>query len=97
MDTGDVLRKVPPDLQKLVRVVSRAFYQPEQNVVLDILTTYPCVTELDLVDVLKMHGAHKQLRQSLSSLRKDKLIKWYRSELVCMCTLFAYSLEAYWI
>ena len=33
--------KVPPDLQKLVRVVSRAFYQPEQNVVLDILTTYP--------------------------------------------------------
>lgn len=35
------------------------------------------VTEVDLLDVLKMHGAQKQLRQVLTSLKKDKLIKRY--------------------
>ena len=33
------------------------------------------VTEGDLLDVLKMHGAQKQLRQVLNSLKKDKLIR----------------------
>ena len=32
---------------------------------------------MDLLDVLKMHGAQKQLRQVLTSLKKDKLIKRY--------------------
>ena len=33
------------------------------------------VTEGDLLDVLRMHGAQKQLRQVLTSLKKDKLIR----------------------
>lgn len=39
------------------------------------------VTEGDLLDVLKMHGAQKLLRQILTSLKKDKLIKTYCSHL----------------
>lgn len=38
------------------------------------------VTEGDLLDVLKMHGAQKLLRQILTSLKKDKLIKTYCSQ-----------------
>ena len=33
--------QVPPQLQKLVRLVIRAFYQPEHYIVMDILARYP--------------------------------------------------------
>lgn len=33
--------EVPPQLKKLVRLVIRAFYQPEHYVVMDILARYP--------------------------------------------------------
>lgn len=75
MSSHEILTEVPPKLKTLVRVIGRAFYQSQQIVVLDILAKYPCVTEGDLLDVLKMNGAQKQLRQVLTSLRKDKLIK----------------------
>ena len=32
---------MPPQLQKLVRLVIRAFYQPEHYIVMDILARYP--------------------------------------------------------
>ena len=36
-----LLAHVPPQLQKLVRLVVRAFYQPEHYIVMDILAKYP--------------------------------------------------------
>lgn len=33
--------EVPPQLRKLVRLVARAFFQPQHIVVLDILSMYP--------------------------------------------------------
>ncbi|CAI8025266.1 General transcription factor IIE subunit 1 [Geodia barretti] len=75
MSSHEILNEVPLKLKVLVRVIARAFYQPQQIVVLDILAKYPCVTEGDLLDVLKLHGAQKQLRQVLNSLKKDKLIR----------------------
>ena len=35
------LAHVPPQLQRLVRLVVRAFYQPEHYIVMDILAKYP--------------------------------------------------------
>lgn len=75
MSEQEVLNELPPQLQRLVRVVARAFYQPQHILVLDILAKYPCVTESDFIDVLKMHSGQKQLRQALTFLKKDKLIK----------------------
>ena len=36
-----LVAQVPPQLQKLVRLVIRAFYQPEHYIVMDILARYP--------------------------------------------------------
>ena len=51
------------------------------------------MTEGDLLDVLRMHGAQKQLRQVLTSLKKDKLIRW--SVYICisrvMWSLYIYT------
>ena len=41
------------------------------------------------MDVLKLHGAHKQLRQVLNSLKKDKLIRRYNKKLYNLDTIGA--------
>lgn len=69
----EILTEVPPQLQRLVRLVIRAFYQPEHYLVMDILAKYPCVTEDDLLQLLRFEV--KKLRTILSYLKKDKLIK----------------------
>ena len=38
--------EVPPHLKKLVKFIGRAFYQPQQIVVLDILAKYPWYVHL---------------------------------------------------
>ena len=48
------------------------------------------VTEGDLLDVLKLHGAQKQLRQVLNSLKKDKLIRRWECLVNCLVeTIFS--------
>lgn len=39
--TFPYVAEVPPHLKKLVKFIGRAFYQPQQIVVLDILAKYP--------------------------------------------------------
>jgi transcription initiation factor TFIIE subunit alpha len=68
-----MIDEVPPQLKKLVRLVVRAFYQPEHYILMDILARYPCVNETDLTSLLKVD--FKKLRVILSSLKKDKLVK----------------------
>ncbi|CAI8025267.1 hypothetical protein GBAR_LOCUS14615 [Geodia barretti] len=41
MSSHEILNEVPLKLKVLVRVIARAFYQPQQIVVLDILAKYP--------------------------------------------------------
>ena len=48
------------------------------------------VTEVDLLDVLRMHGAQKQLRQVLTSLKKDKLIKRFGDQWSYPFVLYVY-------
>lgn len=40
------IAEVPPHLKKLVKFIGRAFYQPQQIVVLDILAKYPWYVDL---------------------------------------------------
>ncbi|XP_064390901.1 general transcription factor IIE subunit 1-like [Halichondria panicea] len=75
MDLPQQTRTIPQELKRLVRVIARSFYQPMQIVCLDILATYPCVAEGDLVELLRMQGSQRLLRQALTFLQKDKIIK----------------------
>jgi len=70
---GDVYTSIPDSLQRLARLVSRAFYSMEHVIVIDMLIRNPCMREEDICDLLKFE--RKQLRTVLAQLKNDKFIK----------------------
>ncbi|XP_031556886.1 general transcription factor IIE subunit 1-like [Actinia tenebrosa] len=75
LDEPALLMEVPPVLKKLVKRVIRGFYDKEHVALMNVLTNakHPCVKEDDLLEMLKFDK--KQLRQTTSRLKNDKLIK----------------------
>lgn len=75
LDEPALLMEVPPVLKKLVKRVIRGFYDKEHVALMNVLTNakHPCVKEDDLLEMLKFDK--KQLRQTSSTLKNDKLIK----------------------
>lgn len=69
----EVLTSIPDSLQRLARLVSRAFYSLEHVIVIDMLIRNPCMREEDLADLLKFE--RKQLRTVIAQLKNDKFIK----------------------
>lgn len=70
---NDVYTSIPDSLQRLARLVSRAFYSIEHVITIDMLIRNPCMREEDLSDLLKFE--RKQLRAVIAQLKNDKFIK----------------------
>lgn len=61
------IAEVPPHLKKLVKFIGRAFYQPQQIVVLDILAKYPWY--MDLLGYMNHFCSHAQFTYSHTYIR----------------------------
>ncbi|KAI0243038.1 General transcription factor IIE subunit 1 [Lamellibrachia satsuma] len=68
----DVLTEVPETLKRIVRYITRGFYENEAALIIDLLIHHPCIKEDDLIDLLKFE--RKQLRQAMTILKNDKFI-----------------------
>lgn len=73
MEEPELLTEVPPILKRLAKTIAYAFYDPELVVVVCLLTKHACLDEDTMTDRLQFDK--RQLRQSLSRLKSDKLIK----------------------
>ena len=73
MQEPELLSEVPPILKRLAKTVAYAFYEPELIVTLSLLTKYPCIDEDTLIERLQFDK--RQMRQALSRLKNDKLVK----------------------
>jgi len=73
MEEPELLNEVPPILKRLAKTVAYAFYEPELIVTLSLLTKYPCIDEDTLIERLQFDK--RQMRQTLSRLKNDKLVK----------------------
>lgn len=73
MDEEELLTEVPDILKRLVLTVVKSFYETEHTAIVNLLVKHTCVKEDDLSDLLKFDK--KQLRNMLTRLRNDKLIK----------------------
>ena len=72
MTEPDVLTEVPETLKRIVRYITRGFYDIEAALIIDLLIHHPCIKEDDLIDLLKFE--RKQLRQAMTILKNDKFI-----------------------
>lgn len=73
MEEAELLTEVPPILKRLAKTVAYAFYEPEHYVTLTLLIKYPVIDEDSLIE--KLQFDKRQMRQTLSRLRNDKLVK----------------------
>lgn len=73
MQEPELLSEVPPILKRLAKTVAYAFYEPELIVTISLLTKYPCIDEDTLIE--KLQFDKRQMRQALSRLKNDKLVK----------------------
>lgn len=73
MEEPELLTEVPPILKRLAKTVAYAFYEPEMVMTVCVLTKYPCIDEDTLME--KLQFDKRQLRQVLSKLKNDKLVK----------------------
>lgn len=58
MESEPLLRTVPEELKRLVRLIVRGFYTMEHAVVIDMLVRHPCVKEEDLSELLRFEKKH---------------------------------------
>lgn len=68
-----MLTEVPNSMKRLIRLVTRGFYNIEHALVVDMLVRNPCMKEEDMLELLKFD--RKQLRAVMNTLKNDKFIK----------------------
>ena len=65
--------KVPKALEKLVRLLCKAFYDPDKIIVVNALLTWHCVKRPDLETLLKY--SKNSMEAALNTLKSDQIIK----------------------
>ena len=73
MEEPELLNEVPGILKRLAKTVAYAFYEPELIVTLSLLTKEPYIDEDTMIERLQFDK--RQMRQTLSRLKNDKLVK----------------------
>lgn len=70
---AEPLQEVPQNLSTLIRLVVRGFYSIEDTLIIDMLIRNNCMSEEDLIELLKFD--QKMLRQRVNTLKTDKFLQ----------------------